>query len=204
MANAFVRIAVEQPQAAVSADDLLRLLLDYLASRVGQAGYGTAQLVLTAVLEAFCSRVVQRRRAALKRPAARQQQHAEPSTAEVIVVEDDDDDDDADAEDDAEDDDGDEEANSVRTATTSTTATTLGHIQRVCGIGRDTPNVFTDAAVHGEAMKMLVRIYLGQLKRFEMTATTTTSTTVGQDGDNGPVRALMAETVSLRNGCTYA
>lgn len=216
VANAFVRISVEQP--LIGADEMLSLLLDYLATRVGRAGYQTAQLVLTAVLEAFGWRVHLREREAeerLRRRAAGRERKQENSGGgpkreqnaqrNVLDVE-------ADLATSRQSDDGelkaaggrnehDEDANdnAFDEDDVNDDAADDNDDEQPNAYGMQGAAVFADSTVHSEAIKMLVRIYLGQLKRFEI-QTTVEATQPGavSTGHNKALANLMGRTVSLQ------
>lgn len=160
VANVFVHLAVDAQLVGV--DVLLRLLLDYLASRVAQPGGGsqTAQLVLTTLLEAHFYRRHLRDNGSLLGggvggPTSKLSHHPLNSVVQLM---------------------GANSSSSSDELTSNSASSGMSNGRRVVVVGpansaRSEVLLYGGDAVHAEAIKILVRLYLGQLKRFEMQAT---------------------------------
>lgn len=150
VANAFVHLTVDAQLFGV--DVLLRLLLDYLATRIAQPGGGsqTAQLVLTTLLEAhFYRRHIQD-----DGPLSGDSPKLINHQSHVVQL-------------------GANSSSSDELTSNSASSGNSNSARRVVVVGVAPNNMRSEVLLYGEtvhtdAIKILVRIYLGQLKRFEM------------------------------------
>lgn len=164
IANAFIHLAVDTQLIGV--DVLLRLLLDYLASRVVQPAGGsqTAQLVLTTLLEAHFYRRFLRNEGPLSGGGGGPTKLVALSSNIVHLG--------------ANSSSSDELSSNSGTSSGSAPTTRRVVVVSGAGGGAGTTNnmrasevLLYGEAIHAEAIKILVRLYLGQLKRFEMQST---------------------------------
>lgn len=151
-ANVFVHLTVDT--RVLTVDLMIKLLMDHLASRVCQTGYATGQLVLQTLLEAYLYDLYVKRRFHERNDRATVPDDTGTTAIESMVTTSSS---------------SEEEPSSV-SSSSECSAPFRQRSARTVSSAADSSfpiDHFYGHLVHSEAMKILCRIYLGKLKKFQ-------------------------------------